>query len=167
MYIVAMDAYNGVFNLRILTMIPVLPTAISSAVKLPDLGANLSAQAIFQLGRLAASHENRAWAREKVRQAKTNLNKAVDDELQETGSNSVAIARDQLRDREQVVVSLERFYKKLRHETVDKFPETIAVMALMLPGSTHGLVPARPKGEPVAAVQNSLNPGLADVFPSP
>lgn len=119
-------------------MIPVLPTAISTAVKFPDEAVALGAPAIFQLGRLAASYENRAWAREKVRQAKTNLTSSIKTELSTVGSGS-DIARDQLKDREQVLVSLERFYKKQRHETHDKFPEAIAIMELMIPGSTHGL----------------------------
>lgn len=157
-------------------MVPVLPAAISTAVKLPDLGTNLSAQAIFQLGRLAASHENRAWAREKVRQAKTNLANAINAELQDVGNTASTAARDQLRDREQVVVSLERFYKKLRHETFDKFPETVPVMEMMLPGSTHGLVPARPKQAaslpaPTAAAggitQESFEAGLTNGSPAP
>ncbi len=157
-------------------MVPVLPAAISTAVKLPDLGTNLSAQAIFQLGRLAASHENRAWAREKVRQAKTNLARAVEEELHSNSSTASTAARDQLRDREQVVVSLERFYKKLRHETFDKYPETVAVMELMLPGSTHGLVPARSKQAvslpaPEAQIgditQESFEAGLASGSPAP
>lgn len=120
-------------------MIPVLPTAISTAVKFPTEARNLDAAAIFQLGRLAASYENRAWAREKVRQSKTILATAVKEELLASTLVNCALARDQLKDREQVLVSLERFYKKMRHHTHDNFPEALGIMEQMIPGSTRGL----------------------------
>ena len=141
-------------------MIPVLPTAISTAVKFPSEAAVLKPEAIFQLGRLAASYENRAWAREKVRQAKASLSSAIQEELSVPGSGST-VARDQLKDREQVLVSLERFYKKQRHETHDKFPEAIAVMECMIPGSTHGLLGALPKVVKSSAVEKPFVDVLA------
>ena len=131
-------------------MVPSLPTASSTAVPFPKEAATLDAAAIFQLGRLAASYENRAWAREKVRQAKHNLSAAIAQELHSDNSGS-NVARDQFKDREQVLVSLERFYKKTRHETHDKFPQAIAVMELMIPGSTHGLAGAVPKVKAVVS----------------
>ena len=138
-------------------MIPVLPTAISTAVKFPKEAIGLDPAAIFQLGRLAASYENRAWAREKVRQAKSNLAGAVQAELTSAGSGS-EIARDQLKDREQVLVSLERFYKKQRHETHDNFPEAIPLMEQMIPGSTLGLSGAVAKV--VKAAPAAETPGI-------
>lgn len=141
-------------------MIPVLPTAISTAVKFPEEASSLNPAAIFQLGRLAASYENRAWAREKVRQAKSNLASAVQAELTSAGGGS-EIARDQLKDREQVLVSLERFYKKQRHETHDKFPEAIPLMEKMIPGSTHGLSGAVAKTVKTAAVSQTPGPDFA------
>lgn len=141
-------------------MIPVLPTAISTAVKCPNEAVTLDPAAIFQLGRLAASYENRAWAREKVRQAKTNLAAAIQTELTASAGGS-EIARDQLKDREQVLVSLERFYKKQRHETHDKFPEAIAIMELMIPGSTHGMAGAVAKVAKAPAVAESTGANFA------
>lgn len=140
-------------------MVPSLPTAISTAVTFPKEAAALDPAAIFQLGRLAASYENRAWAREKVRQAKHNLTTAIAQELQSDNSGS-NIARDQLKDREQVLVSLERFYKKTRHETHDKFPQALAVMEQMIPGSTHGLAGAVAKVKTV-----STTPVSTDIQP--
>lgn len=142
-------------TLRILTMIPVLPTAISTAVKFPAEARGLDSAAIFQLGRLAASYENRAWAREKVRQAKTIVAVAVKEELQSSVGGS-EVARDQLKDREQVLVSLERFYKKMRHHTHDHFPEALSIMEQMIPGSTQGLSKAVPTVSTPPAVPNSL-----------
>ena len=43
------------------------------ALILPESAKSLAPDAMFQLGRLAASHENRAWAREKVRNARAAL----------------------------------------------------------------------------------------------
>lgn len=134
-------------------MIPVLPTAISTAVKFPADARSLDSAAIFQLGRLAASYENRAWAREKVRQAKTIVAGAVKEDLQSLAGGS-EITRDQLKDREQVLVSLERFYKKMRHQTHDHFPEALSIMEQMIPGSTQGLskvVPTVPVPVPAAS----------------
>ena len=126
-------------------MIPVLPAAISTAVTFPDAASQLDAPAIFQLGRLAASYENRAWAREKVRQARTILSQAIEHELRGNDTSASTIARDQVKDREQVLMSLERFYKKQRHQTHDNFPQALVVMEQMIPGSTNGLANAAAK----------------------
>ena len=124
-------------------MVPLLPTAISTAVKFPEEATRLEPAAIFQLGRLASSYENRAWAREKVKQAKLALSQVIDKELcsgycDDEASTS---ARAQVKDREQVLMSLERFYKKQRHQTCDNFPKALPIMEAMIPGSTNGLTP--------------------------
>lgn len=135
-------------------MVSVLPTAISTAVQFPKEACALSPAAIFQLGRLGASYENRAWAREKVRQAKTNLSAVVQNDLMASGDSS-ELARNQLADREQVLKSLERFYKKQRHETHSNFPEALDLMEKMIPGSTYGLV--RDNSNAVAPAGNTLH----------
>lgn len=144
-------------------MVPVLPAAITTAVKFPEEAQQLAPAAIFQLGRLAASYENRAWAREKVRQAKNHLTKSIADELQTAATGSSEIARDQLKDREQVLVSLERFYKKMRHETHDHFPEALLIMEQMIPGSTHGL-PNAPQKESKSSGQEAVFPATMPQF---
>lgn len=115
-------------------MIPVLRPTQSSATSMPESAHGLDSAALFQLGRLALGYENRSWAREKVRQARMNVGMLTD-----TTEEELKYMEAQLKDREQVLVSFERFYKKLRYEVNDQFPEAISAMEDMIPGSTKGL----------------------------
>ena len=110
-----------------------LPSTKTKSVELPPAAWEMGAQLVFLMGRISVAYENRAWARSKVKSVEALI------QAEKIDGTESHLLNDQLRDRQQVLLSMERYYKKLRCEFRDHFPEQLSVLESMIPGSTKGL----------------------------
>jgi hypothetical protein len=103
----------------------------------------LPPEVAFALGRVVTAHENRAHSRQKVKEADARLESAKREHMslgiyedcgsfyqtqldEATGSREAYIARR---------ISMEKFYKKVKSEFLDAFPDSHEALEALIPGA--------------------------------
>jgi hypothetical protein len=113
-YLHALEQSLQTRNTSVKTDIPQCPTGVDS-------------NTAFELGKVATAHSNRSWATQKVKLAKQHA---------ATAENSV-LASKEIETRENVLESLQRFYKKQKCMYLEACPNGIDALEHLVPGSTR------------------------------
>ena len=116
-------------------------------MSIPEIVKTLPAEAAFLLGRVVTAHDNRRHYREKAKLAqgefegaKRDLNAyGMFDDCGPSYEASYSEAKGNLSAARQHKISVERYYKKLKHEFLEAFPEHATALESLIPGATDHL----------------------------